>query len=194
MSDAETLAIYDAKATEYAKLTASAAREPDLLRFINLMPTGGHVLDLGCGPGGHAATMADAGLQIDAWDASSEMVALAGQTPGVTARQASFDDLDAQAHYHGIWANFSLLHADPDRFDTHLLQALTPGGYFHIGMKTGTGTHRDPLGRRYTYVTAASLTASLAAVGLGPVAQNTGEDLGLDGVMAEWITVLSRKD
>lgn len=195
-ADDETLAIYNAKAAEYAKLTARAAREPDMIRFMDHLTPGGSVLDLGCGPGGHAATLADAGFSVDAWDASSEMVALAAKEPGVEAKVASFDDLTAHDTYDGIWANFSLLHADPDKFDAHIEQiarALKPSGFFHIGMKTGTGTKRDPLGRRYTYVTQQTLTASLTGAGLVPLAERTGEDLGLDGVMAKWITMLARK-
>lgn len=197
MSDKETRAVYDAKAQDYAELTASAARAPDLLRFMDLLPKGGIVLDLGCGPGAHAATLADAGFETHAWDASEQMVALAAKAPNVHAKQATFDDLNAQTAYDGIWANFSLLHADPDKFDMHLVQistALTSGGYFHIGMKTGTGTKRDPLGRRYTYVTKDDLTTRLKTSGFAPIEDRTGSDVGLDGVTADWVTILARKN
>ncbi len=196
MSDAETLAVYNAKAGDYAELTVSDALDPTLARFIDALPEGGTILDLGCGPGLHAARMADAGFRVDAWDASEEMIKLARQHPQVAARQATFDDLAGAGPYDGIWANFSLLHADPDKLDGYLSNiaaAISPGGLFHIGMKTGTGMKRDPLGRRYTYVEQDDLRARFMALGLVPEYEDTGCDKGLDGVMADWVTILARK-
>ena len=63
-SDPETLAVYDAKAADYAALTESEARDKQLTAFIADMPPGGTVLDLGCGPGQSAAVMAAHGLRV----------------------------------------------------------------------------------------------------------------------------------
>lgn len=48
------------------------------------------------------------------------MIALARQVPGITTRQARFDEITATAAYDGIWANFSLLHAPRAAFPGHL--------------------------------------------------------------------------
>ena len=56
-------------------------------------------------------------------------------------------------------------------------------------MKTGTGSKRDDLGRLYTYYTEAELSGLLRDAGFTPGAFRHGEDLGLDNVMAPWITV-----
>jgi SAM-dependent methyltransferase len=196
MTDRETLAVYDAQAADYAALTTSEARDKQLAAFIADMPPGGHVLDLGCGPGQSAAEMARHGLHVTATDASAEMVALAAARPGVTAHQASFDDITEDALYDGIWANFSLLHAPRDAMPRHLAaiaRALKPGGRFHIGVKTGTGSRRDALGRLYTYYTQEDLTALLAEAGLTVFASNTGASKGLDGIMAGWVTLAARR-
>ncbi|MGZ2256186.1 class I SAM-dependent methyltransferase [Roseobacter sp. A03A-229] len=191
MSDEETLKVYAAKAGEYATLvTGGAAKNPQLAAFITALPTGGHALDLGCGPGNAAAEMAAAGLQVTAFDPVPEMVALAAAQPGVAARVAGFDDVTGCDLYDGIWANFSLLHAPRSDMPRHLAaiaDALKPGGRFHIGMKTGTGEKRDPIGRLYTYYTDAELTGLLADVGLTVTDRATGREKGLDGVEADWI-------
>jgi len=197
MADEETLNVYDARAGDYAKLVTHD-NQPDrnLQTFLDALPPTASLLDLGCGPGNSAKLMADAGHSVTATDASIEMVKLADQHDGVTAKHATFDDISGTALYDGIWANFSLLHATRDAIPRHLQTlsaALKPGGIFHIGMKTGTGSKRDGIGRLYTYVTKDELETLFAAVGLTPLSHRTGEEVGLDGVMAPWITMLARK-
>lgn len=191
MSDEQTLSVYAAKADEYADLTDDAAgKDPSLIAFIAAIPKGGRVLDLGCGPGGSAAEMAKAGLVVDACDPVAEMVALAQRHDGVNARKAGFEDVTQADFYDGIWANFSLLHAPRHDMPEHLARiatALKPGGRFHIGVKTGTGSKRDALGRHYTYYTECELVGLLSAAGLTVSDRREGCDTGLDGVDAHWI-------
>jgi trans-aconitate methyltransferase len=104
MSDPRTIAVYDAKAGDYAKLVMTSRPNADLQAFIDLIPAAGRVLDLGCGPATASAHMRAAGLDPDPVDASGAMVALANDTYGIKARQASFDDLDAVGAYAGVWA------------------------------------------------------------------------------------------
>ncbi|MCT4559160.1 MAG: class I SAM-dependent methyltransferase [Pelagimonas sp.] len=195
MSDKRTIEVYDQRAAEYGQVTASKGPGRILTDFIAALPTGGRVLDLGCGPGLSAGHMAVAGLAVEGWDASDKMVALAAAQVGVTVRQARFEDLTAQATYDGIWANFSLLHAPRDAMPSHLRaihRALKPGGLFHIALKSGTGDRRDRIGRNYTYYTQTELSTLLHAAGftLGPF--ETGEDMGLDGTLAPWISVTAQ--
>ena len=193
MADKETLRVYDAKAADYAKLIDSDTKEnPYLERFIARLPTGGRVLDLGCGPGLAATRMANAGLQVDAMDGSAEMVAMAAQHDGVTAWQATFDQITGTDIYDGIWANFCLLHASKEAMPHHLaamVTALKPGGAFHIGMKLGSGSQRDAIGRLYSYYSEPELITLLGAAGLTAGETNHGRTVGLDGTEADWIVV-----
>jgi SAM-dependent methyltransferase len=193
MTDKETLRVYDAKAADYAKLIDSDTKEnPYLERFIARLPTGGRVLDLGCGPGLAATRMANAGLQVDAMDGSAEMVAMAAQHDGVTAWQATFDQITGTDIYDGIWANFCLLHASKEAMPHHLaamVTALKPGGAFHIGMKLGSGSQRDAIGRLYSYYSEPELITLLGAAGLTAGETDHGRTVGLDGTEADWIVV-----
>jgi len=195
MSDAKTLRVYDARAAEYDALVRPEKADTALTAFVAALPGGARVLDLGCGPGRAAAQMAEAGLHVEAVDASAEMVALAGRHAGVTARQATFDQIEGHEIYDGIWANFCLLHAaraDLPRHLAALAQALKPGGLFHIGMKLGTGEARDRIGRFYTYVGETELLDMLRTAGLTPKSAGFGRDTGLDGTSADWITVAAK--
>ncbi|MEP4035426.1 class I SAM-dependent methyltransferase [Pseudophaeobacter sp.] len=193
MSDAETLRIYDDKAADYAAQNQDyLSQDPRLHGFIAACPTGGRVLDLGCGPGTSAAVMAAAGLQPDAMDASSEMVALANALKGVTAWQAVFSEISGTARYDGVWANFSLLHAPRAAFPQHLAaikQSLKTGGIFYIALKLGKGEARDALGRLYTYFEEDELKDLLMTAGFTVKDCAYGESKGLDGTMARWISV-----
>lgn len=195
MSDTETIRIYDDRAADYAEMTdAYNTTDPRLAAFIAACPEGGRVLDLGCGPGAAAAKMAAAGVTVEATDASVEMVALAGRHPGVSARQATFDEIAGEAIYDGIWANFSLLHAPRADFPRHLAalhRALKPGGVFLIGLKLGKGAARDKIGRLYTYYTEDDLMDHLRSAGFTPSDIKHGSGEGLDGTVSPWISVIA---
>lgn len=195
MADEETLRVYAAQAEAYAT-QFPGGDDPHLERFLNVLPGGARVLDLGCGPGKAAARMQARGFQVAAWDASPEFVAWARDTYGVAADVAEFAALTSVAEYDGIYANFSLLHAPKADMPDHLARiarALMPGGRFHIGMKTGTGEKRDALGRFYAYYEDAELTDLLETAGLTIDYRKTGAEVGLDGTVAPWIILQAKK-
>ncbi len=191
-TDQDTIAVYDARAGDYSRMTKSLQEQPELDAFIAALPPGGRVLDLGCGPGFYAAWMAQQGMQVDAVDASREMVNLAAKQPGVTAWQAQFDQIDATDTYDGIFANFSLLHAPHAEFPGHLSRlrkAGRPGVVLHLGMKLGKGEGPDSLGRFYAYYSQADLEALLAAAGFAIDARRLGEGAGLSGDVEPYILI-----
>lgn len=197
MVDSKTIATYDAKAAEYVALMNSDTPDESLQAFIDLIPLGGRVLDLGCGPGMASAHMRKTGLEPDPVDASEGMIKIARDTFGLNARLGTFDDITGADIYDGIWANFSLLHAPREDLPRHLdalAQALKPQGVFHIGMKTGAGSSRDAIARLYTYVSADELTQLLSDAGLRITFQKEGMDKGLAGTLDPFIIIRAIKD
>lgn len=198
VSDRETLDVYEARADDYADLIGEAAApKAQLESFLAALPEGADVLDLGCGPGLAAAHFADFGHTVTATDASAAMIELAARHPGVTTRRETFDEINGEAIYDGVWANFSLLHAERVDLPRHLqaiATALRAGSVFHIGMKTGESTERDALGRRYTFVTQTELQELLHDVGLTPFVHWTGSDVGFAGTVDPWIVMQAKKD
>lgn len=194
MSDAETVSVYNTRADSYNELVSRDTPDQDLQAFLDAVAPGGHVMDLGCGPGNSAAMMRDAGLSVDAVDASSGMVRVAREKYGIDARLATFDDITGTDLYDGVWANFSLLHATKADMPRHLAAikaALKPGGVFHIGTKLGSDEMRDSIGRMYSYYEADELLGLLKDAGFVPRAPRFGRDKGLSGEMADFIVVLS---
>ncbi|MEE4118777.1 MAG: class I SAM-dependent methyltransferase [Paracoccaceae bacterium] len=193
--DRETLALYDARAAEYADRAGTPEPSARLCAFIAALPGGGRALDLGCGPGAAAAAMAAAGLEVDALDASAGMIALARERHGVAARLGTFEEVDTARAYHGVWANFSLLHAPRREMPGHLARlsdALAPGGLLHVGLKTGEGEKRDGLGRLYTYYTEAEMARLLQAARFTVVDREAGRERGFDGEEADWFVLWAR--
>lgn len=196
MTDRETLDVYAAKAGEYAKLVKDANTDPMVQRFIAHVPDGARVLDIGCGPGFAAAAMAQAGLDAHAWDPVPEMLDIVRTLPGVTVRQAGYDDLEGEAIYGGIWSNFSMLHTPlakwPQYFAT-IHTALIQGGIFHFGIKLGEGEHRDSIGRLYSYMSEDDLTDVLTRTGFDIQYSRTGEEAGLSGEIAPFIVLQAQR-
>jgi SAM-dependent methyltransferase len=183
-ADPRTIAVYDAKAGDYADRFASTEPDRHLSAFIAALPRGAHVLDLGCGPGTASAFLRAAGHVPDPVDASAAMVSMANEHHDIGARLATFDDVEAVAQYDGVWANFSLLHAPRADLPRHLAalhRALKPGGLLHLGMKTGTGEARDGLDRLYSYYSVAELHGMLANAGFTVTATSEGRERGLAG-------------
>ncbi len=196
MADQRTIKTYDAKASEYTKLVKTDGPDATLQAFIDLIPAGGTVLDLGCGPGAASAHMRDAGIIPDPIDASEGMIAIAVEKFDLPARIGSFDDITGTDLYDGVWANFSLLHAARDDLPRYLLalsKATKPGGIIHIGMKTGDGAERDAIDRLYTYVTVSELTALLANAGYQVTYSKEGREAGLAGTIDPFVIMRGKK-
>ena len=187
-----TISVYDDKAADYARLTATLHEQPEMEAFGALLPAGARLLDLGCGPGQYAEWFAARGFQVEALDGSGEMVALAAARPGVSARQGRFEDLPTEPTYHGIWANFSLLHLPRAALPAQLSRmkgALRPAGLLHLGMKLGSGEGPDRLGRFYAYWSEDELEALLLEAGFTITARRLGEGKGLAGDIDQYILI-----
>jgi len=192
MTDQKTIDVYNGQVDTYLKMVGELEVDPILLRFINRLRVNDYVLDLGCGPALASAVMRDKGLRVDPVDAAEAMVQLANDKFNIGARQAQFNDIDAIGIYHGVWANFSLLHAQTQDLATILLalhRALKPQGLLHLGMKLGEGSKRDKYGRYYAYYSQAELELYLNEAGFDFVHAELGEALGMAGDMEPWIAL-----
>lgn len=191
MSDDQTIDVYQTNAARYAALSISPAQADAIERFCAALPADALILDVGCGPGLHAQALMSHGHRVDAIDATQAFVE-AARARGIPARLATFDDIDTTASHDGIYASFSLLHApraDVPRHVAALARALKPGGQFLLGMKTGSGEARDPLGRHYSYFSPGELSAMLTAQGLTITHKHEGAEAGLSGSIDPYILI-----
>jgi len=195
-TDPGTIAFYQARAPHYV-LTFGQRHSFQLDAFLDRLPQGGRVLELGCGGGQDAARIAARGFVIDATDAAPAMVAKANERWDVGARVMAFDELGAEAAYAGVWAHASLLHcpraALPDVL-ARIHRALRPGGWHFASYKLGEAEGRDDLGRFYNFPSADWLAAQYAAIPGWHIAETRRYQAGgFDNVERDWIDVIVEK-
>jgi SAM-dependent methyltransferase len=197
MPDKETIAWYDGAALEYAQRFGSGTPISTLSAFMALLPAGGTVLDLGCGPALASVHMRNAGFRPLPVDASQGMVDLANDKHAIGAQLKRFDEIDMVGAFDGVWANFSLLHAPRAALPDHLAaiaKALHPDGILHVAMKTGNGEVRDHLGRLYTLVTVDELHDLLTRAGFRVLSCEEGREKGCAGTDDPFVAICARKD
>ena len=196
MTDQDTIALYEARAADYAALELSDSQIRSMAVFVEGLPVAGHILDLGCGPGLHGAAFISQGFEVSGLDASAAFVTAATER-GISARLGSFSDLEDYAAYDGVWASFSLLHLPRAEFAPALkraVRALRPGGRLYLGMKLGTEDFRDAMGRLYGLHTVAELHTALGDAGMKVIWQETGEERGFAGTLDPVVMMVAVHD
>jgi len=141
--------------TDTASVDMSALYPP----FVNCLPPGARILDAGCGSGRDVKAFSEMGFDVEAFDASVELVELARQLSGKPVAQMRFQDVDMVERYDGIWCCASLLHVSEAELPgvmTKLAMALKPGGVGYLSFKHGRG-EREKDGRRFTDMDRAGL-------------------------------------
>lgn len=161
-----TINYYQHNADSFFTATVAVDMSSLYAPFVEALTPPELILDAGCGSGRDAKAFAEMGYRVEAFDASSEMVARAARYSGLPVRQHSFTDISETARYDGIWCCASLLHVPGDELPgvmQRLATALKPGGVWYVSFKYGTG-EREKEGRRFTDLDEAGLTALVAAL------------------------------
>jgi ubiquinone/menaquinone biosynthesis C-methylase UbiE len=99
-----------------------------------LIQPGGTLLDLGCGTGEDALHFMSAGMRVNAFDASSEMVRIA-RGRGVDATQLSIEEIGSlQGSFDGVISNFGALNCIEklEGLRIPLAKLIRPGGHLAI--------------------------------------------------------------
>ena len=120
--------------------------------FVAHLKPGARILDAGCGSGRDAKAFSEMGYEVEAFDASAELVGLARQHTGLPVKQMRFEEVTEVERYDGIWCCASLLHvplAELPGVMAQLAKALKPGGVWYLSFKYGSG-EREKDGRRFT--------------------------------------------
>jgi ubiquinone/menaquinone biosynthesis C-methylase UbiE len=127
---------------------------------------GGRVLDVGCGTGRDSVHFAGRGFDVQAIDASTEMLRIA-RSRGVRARQLPMQRLEARSAYDGIWAAASLIHLPKSEIRgvlRRLMRALLPSGVLFISLKEGSGEGMSSDGRFGAYYRVAEIRTIIRAI------------------------------
>jgi 2-polyprenyl-3-methyl-5-hydroxy-6-metoxy-1,4-benzoquinol methylase len=105
-----TLDFYNENADDFVIHTRDVDFKQTQDRFANKIPTGGRILDFGCGSGRDTKYFIEQGFCVDAVDGSEKICEIASAYTGITVKKMLFQELDAVDLYDGIWACSSILH------------------------------------------------------------------------------------
>lgn len=131
---------YNENAAEYFDSTIDLDMQGYLDRFLEFLPEGGSVLDLGCGSGRDSAYFISMGYDVTALDGSEEMCSLAGVHIGKDVLHMTFDEMDFEEVFDGVWANASLLHVprkDMDGILYKIIRSLKQDGVLYMTFRYG---------------------------------------------------------
>ena len=195
-ADQETINVYDRKISDYKKLISKEVKDTNLDIFMNMIESGGKVLDLGCGTGSASLELSNRGFLPFPIDASLEMIKVVEALLKIKARKISFDEIDEHNFYHAIWANFSLLHTTKNKFSDILkilFSALKEKGILFFSLKRGVGESRDKLGRFYSYYEKSEVEKYLEKATFQTKKYTEGVSVGLAGDKESWMGFFCEK-
>ncbi|QYZ67525.1 MAG: tellurite resistance protein [Gammaproteobacteria bacterium (ex Lamellibrachia satsuma)] len=150
---------YKNNAKTFVESTLQVDMQPLYRRFLPLLPGYAHILDAGCGSGRDARHFIKNGYQVTAFDASTEIAALAEKEIGQSVQVQRLQDIQYQNQFDGIWACASLLHVPAKELSDvfhRLADALKPNGVIYCSFKYGRGEY-EKQGRRFTDLDEAGL-------------------------------------
>jgi len=172
---AETIAVYDRSAAEFAARTGDFWPERALRRFQEYAPAAAWVLDAGSGPGRDSRYLAGLGYRPVALDLSAGMLR-EGQRLGLTAHGAAAVQGDlrrlpfASRSFLGVWACASLLHLPRHELHAALTEfgRVLRAGCLYLALKEGEGEgwqDGDYGPRFFTYYRPGQVAQALQAAG-----------------------------
>lgn len=132
---------YTHQANEFFANTVNVNMDDIYNRFVPLIPSGGHILDAGCGSGRDALFFAKQNFEVTAFDASAELVKKAQAYTNMPIGHRRFEDVSEQAVYDAIWTCASLLHVEDQDWSkvlNALTNALKPQSVWYMSFKLGT--------------------------------------------------------
>jgi SAM-dependent methyltransferase len=136
----ETLDYYQSNAEKFFDDTVSIDLTDLYYPFLELMPETGLILDAGCGSGRDTRFFLRQGFDVVAFDNSSEMVKLASHFTGQDCLLLSFDDINFENRFDGVWACSSMLHVPKSNMINvlnKLCTALKHEGILYTSFKYG---------------------------------------------------------
>lgn len=194
--DPQTLSFYQDEAPVYTASGPEGASR-HMPSFLERLPSGASVLELGCGGGRDAQYMIAKGFAVEATDGVPAIAAKASERLGLTVKVMRFDELEASGKYDAVVASASLLHVPreglPDVL-ARIWKALKPGGWHLATFKTGQADGRDEFGRYFNYLDRQYAEAMYAAAGdwaLTEFDEYSGS--GYLNAPAMWLKVVARK-
>ena len=189
-----TIDYYNDNADEYFNSVISADMTENYTRFLQYVPKGASIVDLGCGSGRDLKYFKDNGYEAEGLDASEKLCILAREYSGCPVLCTDFLSWKAERRYDAFWANASLLHLTGKDIITFFAQKtkyLADNGIFYMSMKTDIPQGDDPKGRYFTPFSEELLEQLLKASKLELINRWSNSD-ALGRSDTKWMSVIFR--
>ncbi len=143
---------YNEHAQEYAQKTVEVFDLKALELFVESIPQGSKVLDVGTGSGRDALYFKDRGFDVEAIDISRELCEIASQRLNQQVYNKSVLDIEDVNVYGGVWCYASLLHLQGEDIQKSIdliYKSLVKGGCLFMSFKHGETDGVTHCGRFY---------------------------------------------
>ena len=164
-------------------------------KFISFVPAGSSILDAGCGSGRDSKAFLDAGYEVTAFDASSEMCKRAAEHIGKEVLNLRFEDMAFDSEFDAIWACASLLHVPVNELPgimKKMNKALNDGGIMYASFKYGEGTKMRG-DRKFSDFNEKSVVPLFENAGFSILVNEISTDCRPGRDDEKWINVIAKK-
>lgn len=186
---------YRDNAQHFFDSTIDVDMQPLYHAFLPLVKKAGRILDVGCGAGRDSKKFIELGYDIEAFDASKELAALASNVINKKVHVCEFKNYRNEHRFDAIWACASLLHVPynelPQTFKS-LTALLNNDGVFYCSFKYGDD-EVERNGRLFSNLTENSFAKQVEGLPLQIIKQWQTGDLRADRQSEKWLNVILRK-
>jgi mutator protein MutT len=190
------LLYYETNAKEYVNETIGLDIEDIRNKFISMLPSKAHILDLGCGSGRDSRVFLDLGYTVTAIDPSHAIASITSQFLGQAVQIKKAQDIKEADEYDAIWACASLLHVPKTNIPvviSRLINALRPEGILYMSFKQGSTERWDNRGRFFNDYSPENLSQLIEQMGEIDQLEITTNDSILRGQTQTWLNIFARK-
>lgn len=165
-------------------------------KFIELLPEGAVILDLGCGSGRDSRIFMEEGYDVTALDGSSELCELAEIHIGKEVLNERFHNMVFQEVFDGVWACASLIHVEEENMNLILgkiIDSLTDNGILYMSFQYGdyAGIRNERYYKDYNTKTMKELLSYHKELEIIEIFKTN--DVRKEQASKKWINVLCRK-
>lgn len=192
----DSIEYYNKYAAKVYEDTVDVDMSEIMKEFLAELEEGDTILDLGCGSGRDSLILYDLGFDVTPLDASEEMCKLAEIHTGLDVLQMTYEELEFEDVFEGIWACGSLLHVPKSEMKeilSRLSTALCARGILYMSVRKGD--FEGFRGERYfSDYTEDSLEAMIEKTGCFEVIKIwETQDVRSAHQDTRWVNLLARK-
>lgn len=192
----DSIDYYNRYAVPYYEETVDVDMTEVIEPFMELLPENAEVLDLGCGSGRDTIVLEERGFYVTPMDGSEEMCKLAEINTDQEVLQMTYDEMEFDDVFDGIWACAALVHLTDDEIREimkKLIQALKADGilYFSVHKGDRDGIYNGRYFRDYTRKELSDLMEEFPELEL--INMWTTQDARSGKSDGQWLNVLAKK-